>query len=104
MMNMRRGTTPTIEIGIPTDINVADSKALFISISQNKSVVIEKKLSEVSIVNNKVTVELTQEDTLKLKPNISATIQIRFVLSTNRAFASQIKSIDISEVLKEGKI
>ena len=103
-MNMRRGTTPTIEIGIPEEINVADSKALFVSISQNKSVIVEKSLSEVLINENKVTVELSQEETLRLDSKATTTIQIRFVLSTGRAFASQIKKIDIDDVLKEGKI
>lgn len=103
-MELRRGTTPTIEIGIPEDINVADSQALFITISQNKMPIIDKSLADVLINDNKVTVDLSQEETLRLTAKTNATVQIRFVLSTGRAFASQIKKVEVDDILKEGKI
>lgn len=55
---MKRGTTPTITFTLPEEINIAE---LYITFSQNKRTVLEKKLDDVEIKENVITLPLTQE-------------------------------------------
>lgn len=103
-MEIRRGTTATIEIIIPDDINVAEAEAMYVTVGQNDIPVIERSIEQLMIEGQTVRANLTQEETLALNHKINASIQIRLKLANGGAFASQKKTVDVKDVIKEGVI
>ena len=103
-MEIRRGTTATIEILIPDDINVAEAEAIYVTVGQNDIPVIERNIEQLMIEDQTVRANLTQEETLALNHKINASIQIRLKLANGGAFASQKKTVDVKDVIKEGVI
>lgn len=99
---MIRGTTPTLEFALPFDAGVLEEA--WVTVAQNKSVVLDKKLSDCQCAGNVLTVKLTQEDTLKLKCNCLAEIQIRAKTTDGDAVASEIIAVSPDRILKDGVI
>ena len=99
---MIRGTTPTLEFTIPFDTELLAEA--YITLAQNKTVVIDKKLSECQCSENVITVKLTQEETLKLQCNCLTEIQIRVRTKDGNALASDIETISPDRILKDGVI
>lgn len=99
---MIRGTTPTLEFIIPFDTGqLADA---FVTLSQNEVVVIDKALTECQCNENKLSVRLTQEETLKLQCDCMTEIQIRAKTLEGEAIASQIIKVNTERILKDGVI
>lgn len=98
---MRRGTTPTNTFTVDLDLTLA--QVLYITYKQGGRTVIEKKLEDVTITAETLTVTLTQADTLKLRDG-SVDIQIRARLIDGSAPASQIMTVPVEAILKEGVI
>ena len=99
---MIRGTTPTLEFTIPFDTSLLAEA--WVTFAQNKAVVLDKQLSECQCDANKITVKLTQEDTLKLKHNCLTEIQIRARTVDGNAVASEIMTVSPDRILKDGVI
>lgn len=99
---MIRGTTPKLEFTIPFDTGQL-AKA-YITISQKGSIVIDKPLSEIICDGNVMSLHLTQEETLKLKADSIAEIQIRVRTNSGEALASNIIQVSTERILKDGEI
>lgn len=99
---MIRGTTPTMEFIIPFD--TGQLAEAFVTLSQNEAVVIDKALEECQCDANKLSVRLTQEETLKLQCNFMTEIQIRAKTLEGEAIASQIIKVNTERILKDGVI
>lgn len=99
---MIRGTTPTLEFVIPFD--TGQLAEAFVTLSQNETVIIDKALTECQRSGDKLTVRLTQEDTLKLECDIVTEIQIRARTLEGEAIASQIIKVNTERILKDGVI
>lgn len=100
MAYIRRGTTPYIEIfGDPTKLS-----ALWITISQNSVVKIDKSLEDLVIEGDHLYVHLSQEDTLNLKGKALALVQVRALFSDDEATATDEQIIYIKDVEKDGVI
>lgn len=99
---MYRGTTPTNTFNV--DIDLTDAEVVYITYQQRHSTVIERSKSEIDITPTALTVQLTQEETLRLAANISVVIQIRARFSDGTAVASNIIQTDVQTVLKSGVI
>jgi hypothetical protein len=99
---MIRGTTPTLEFVIPFD--TGQLSEAFVTLSQNGAVVLDKPLSECKCSGNKLSVKLTQEDTLKLQCDCITEIQIRAKTMYGEALASTIIRERTDRILKEGVI
>ena len=99
---MIRGTTPTLEFVIPFD--TSQLAEAFVTLSQNESVVLDKALEECSCNENKLSVKLTQEETLKLQCDCITEIQIRARTIAGDAIASNIMRVNTGRILKEGVI
>ena len=99
---MIRGTTPTLEFDIPfaTDQLVG----AYVTLSQNGNVVIDKALDECNCNENKLSVKLTQEETLKLQCNCITEIQLRAKTMDGEALASNIIHVNTERILKDGVI
>ena len=99
---MIRGTTPKLEFTIPFD--TSQLAEAYITISQKGGIVIDKPLSEITCDGNVMILHLTQEETLKLKANSIAEIQIRVRTNTGEALASNIIQVSTERILKDGEI
>lgn len=106
MENILQGTTPTLTIAIdPTDFLVSDIVALELAVKQKNNVT-TYSLTDVTLdpVENTVSKTFTQDETLKFKPDVLVSVQLRFyfadgnVCGTNRMNFNVIDLIG-SEVL-----
>lgn len=104
---MRSGTTPKLEITL--DIPLSTIKEIWITFATKTGTeLLTKTKSDCTIDTDKITVSLTQAETLQLNPssavNSKVLIQVRVLTNDNQAFASSIKEITIERTLKEGVI
>ena len=99
---MIRGTTPLLEFALPFDTSqIAEA---WVTLSQNKTVVIDKELESCTCEGNKLTVRLTQDETLKLDCSCRTEIQVRVRTLADDALASNIITVSTDRILKEGVI
>lgn len=109
-MQIIRGTTPTIEITVKNELDFSTIQQVWVYISQQKKTKVDKLISDVifDTENSKISVTLSQEDTLGLKANDNANIttlfQIRLLLNDGTALATVAKEVDVIEIYKEGII
>lgn len=99
---MIRGTTPTLEFTIPFETSLLAEA--WVTLSQNKKVVLDKHLSECQCSGNVLTLKLTQEETLKLDCNCLTEIQLRVRTAGGDALASEIMVVSSNRILKDGVI
>ena len=99
---MRRGTTPTHEF--TTDIDLTDASKIYITYKQGGTVKLEKALPDITVSPTKLTVTLTQEETLAFSINKGVEIQIRALLVSGEAIASNVITTTAQKILKEGVI
>ena len=80
-MQLIRGTTPTIIITVQTEIDLHEVAEVWIFISQQNKVRVDKQLQDTTFDYEKrtMTVTLSQNDTLALKEG-DALFQIRLLL------------------------
>lgn len=101
---MYRGTTPQIKLKLDAEIDFTKIVALWVTF-KCLSAQFSKSLDEVILLDetNEIRVDLTQEETLKLKKG-PVHVQIRFKMNDDRAYATSIATISLNDVLKEGVI
>lgn len=99
---MIRGTTPTLEFEIPFETEIISEA--FVTLSQKEKVVLDKHLSECMCEGNKLSVSLTQEETLQLDCRCVTEIQLRVRLKDGNALASQIIPVITERILKDGVV
>lgn len=95
---MIRSTTPTHIFKLPTLVETL--KDALITYAQNGQIVVEKKLEDCIIDQNKITVKLTQEETNKFSEG-NVKIQMRVLTTGGSAFASQIFTLCCHNVLDD---
>lgn len=99
---MFRGTTPTLEFAIPFDTSLLAEA--FVTLSQNDTVIVDKLLQDCKRNARKLSVQLTQEDTLKLDCSCKTEVQIRVRTKAGEALASNIIVVNTDRILKDGVI
>lgn len=99
---MIRGTTPTLEFILPFATSILDEA--YVTLSQNEQIVLDKKLEDCKCEERKLSVRLTQEETLKLDCDCKTEIQIRARTKEGDAVASHIITVDTNRILKDGVI
>lgn len=99
---MRRGTTPTLQITVTglTDIEVQN---LYLTLRQGQTT-IEKTESGVTVDGEVISATLTQEETLSLTAKMDVAMQLRVLSTNNTAYASNIVTVPVEAILKEGVI
>lgn len=104
-MQLIRGTTPTITINVKSDLDLSQIVSIWVYISQQNKVKVDKELTDVTIdtEHNQITVRLEQADTLELRAG-DALFQIRLLLADTTALATIAQKITIIEVYKQGVI
>ena len=101
-MSIARGTTISNVFTVPVDLTSAVS--MFITYQQSGRTVLEKTLEDCTITTKQITVDLSQQDTIKFSENKQVRIQIRAKLADGSAHKSQVIETDADELLKEGVI
>lgn len=99
---MYRGTTPTLKFTLPFEASTLT--AAYISIEQNRRVIVEKSIEDCTLSGNIISVSLTQEETLKMGVSDRTEIQLRVRLVDGSALASQIFTVPTYRILKDGVI
>lgn len=99
---MIRGTTPTLEFTVPFDTSILAEA--WVTLSQKDEVVLNKQLEDCKCDERKLSVKLTQEETLLLDCKCKTEIQIRARTLEGEALASQIITADTGRILKDGVI
>ena len=106
---MRRGTTPvhtfkpkSKETGEPLDLRSA--AVVYLTYKQDGRVKVEKNKEEMEITEDRIRVELSQQDTLAFSTIGDVEIQCRARYPDGSAPASKILRIPVSKILKEGII
>ncbi len=97
-----RGTTPTHIF--TTDIDLSEATEIYITYSQKDNVIVEKTIDDMDISETKLVVGLSQKDTLLFDDRCKVEIQIRAIFADGTAIASNIMSIPIGKILKDGEI
>lgn len=105
-MELIRGTTPTIIVTVETEIDLDEVSAVWIYISQQGKVKVDKELSDVQFdaVSRTMTVTLSQNDTLALKADTEALFQIRLLMNNGTALATLASKVAVKEIYKNGVI
>ena len=102
---MKRGSTPTFTFEIPFDVNMI--RNLFVTIKQTfrtETIQVDKTMEQCEMQDNQISCILTQEDTLKFKQNRNASVQLRVLTTGNNSLVSDVFTVRIDELLKEGVI
>ena len=100
---MRRGTTPTISINVK-GCDISDFETIYVTFKQGKTE-IEKTGEELQMSGNQISILLTQEDTLAFSGmGKDVSVQIRAVTADGTAVASNIQTLRVDDILKEGVI
>ena len=100
-----RGTTPTLRMNIKSDIDMSMIAEVWIYISQQNKVKVDKTIVDMTIdaEHKRVFAPLTQNDTLGLKAG-TAFLQSRILLNDGTALGIAEIEIDILPIGKEGVI
>ena len=98
---MIRGTTPTNVFNVNLDLTNAD--VIYITYAQQNKPIIEKAINDIVVEPDKLTVKLTQQETLKLQVR-ACEIQIRARFPDGTAIASNIIQTTARKILKGGVI
>lgn len=108
---MIRGTTPTLEYKLPSniDLNLLDNAEIIVSYTSGmKRILIEKTLLKNECYVNKETciigTKLTQQDTLQLPVSNCVECQLRIKLNDDTVLATKPKSIEVYKLLREGEL
>ena len=99
---MIRGTTPTLEFTLPFDTSSLNDA--YITFAQNRKVIVSKKMSECACNANKLTVKLTQTETLKFSHSFEVEMQIRAKTKAGDVLASDIMHVKTGCILLDGEI
>ena len=96
---MTRGTTPTVSFELPFPLSNVDSLSL--TFKQGSTMVV-KSLEDIEVINDACHIKLSQEETLAFNSNSVAEVQLRVKLLTGDTLASEVYSVEVERILKDG--
>lgn len=96
---MYKGTTPIHVFVLPFDTNTIENAV--VTYSQKGRIIFEKRKDDCIFENNTITVNLSQEETLKFERSYPAKIQVRVRTYDDVAYASLIYEEPIRPCLNE---
>ena len=103
---MYRGTTPTITLQFNSDLDLSTMEQIWVTFEgKNAEVTHDITTLDLDVENSRISVTLSQEDTLKFQ-NLKGKVEVqaRFLDNEGVAMASDIAEIDLNRILKEGVI
>lgn len=102
MNRIDRGSTPTITYTLPFPAERLEEA--YITIVQDKGMVIEKQLEDMTIDGNQISVKLTQKETLSLTSESGAAMQLRYRDINGDSFPTEPILFTVGMLLKDGEI
>lgn len=104
-MQIIRGTTPTININVETEIDFSQISNIWVYISQMGLVKVDKVMQDTVLKPEEsvISLKLSQDDTLKLVKG-DALIQIRLLMADGTALANIADHFTVEEIYKDGVI
>lgn len=101
---MYRGTTPTICLTVMTSLDLSKIKTVWVTF---QNLVYERTYTgnEVKIVpeTKKMYIEMSQEETLSFSTG-KIEVQVRMLMDDDRAYATEIATTTVDDVLRDGVI
>ena len=94
---MIRGTTPTHYFNLPFEASLL--KSARVTYVQNGVVVVKKETEDCTFEDSRVTVKLTQKDTLKFDWQASVQVQLRVLTADGVAMSTKMKTITVGQCL-----
>lgn len=98
---MIRGTTPTISYTLPFQVSELTDAEL--TLAQKDEVKVLKKLEHCSCDTHKLSITLTQEETLQLDCSCPAEIQLRVKVG-EQVFATRPALVSVEKLLADGEV
>lgn len=98
-----RGTTPTIGFNFKT-VDGTQITVAYLTVKQNRTIMIERDITTATATESNITWDLTQAETLSLKPKDKVKIECRYKLSSGKAYRSRTFEDDVDDVDKGGVI
>ena len=89
---------------IPEDILATDIVQIWLSISQDKRVIIHKEIGDATLTGQTFAFPLSQEETLKLDDEIPVVLQYRILLANGKAMKSQVFTTRAGDLVEDGVI
>ena len=99
---MYRGTTPTHTF--KTDIDLSDAAVIWLTYKANGRIIIDKEKNDLLVTEEDISLKLTQEETLALVKGQNVSCQIRARFEDGTAVASNIMTVVVNGILKDGVI
>ena len=100
---MYRGTTPTLVFTVNTELDLNEIEEVWITFDVTPKITYTKKDVVIDDTDKSITLQLSQEETLKFNKH-DVKVQLRFLLSDGKAYASPIKNITVDDILQNGVI
>lgn len=98
-VDMRRGTTPKLTFTLPFETYFIED--LVITFEQGGEAVLEKRMGECFLIDNSISVTLTQEETLLFSHEKAVKIQVKIKDTSRGVIASNIITKSCGEILNE---
>lgn len=99
---MYRGTTPTLKFSLPFDVSFID--VVWVTFSQKNKEIFTIETEDCVLEEKTITMELTQNQTLRLQGKDEVEIQVRILTHEGEALASNIFKTTVKRILKDGEI
>lgn len=100
---MLRGTTPTVTLTLPQDIDLSGATAAYMSFGQNGKDVFDIVIANLTLSGNTASATLTQAQTLQLEAGRMTQIQLRW-LDSGVAYGTRIVTVPTEAIIKDGVI
>lgn len=100
---MLRGTTPTVTITMPSEIDTTGASVAYMSFGQGEEEKFSVPIERLTLNGNIVSAFLSQEETLLLEEGFKTQIQLRWV-KEGVAYGTKIVKVNTDPIIKEGVI
>lgn len=101
-LDVMQATTPTFILTLPAEVDLDEAQSVYFTLSQDNYRSVTKTGADLIIEDNIVSVYLTQEETLKFRPNEYAKLQLNWTYTGGARASSRTVDIFIDEnLLKE---
>lgn len=98
---MYRASTPTHLFTIPDAVPIDSLKDAMVTYAQLNEIVVEKRLEDMHIDGQVLSIELTQEETIKFRSNVECMIQLRVLTNEGKCMPSEIFKVQVLNVLND---
>lgn len=100
---MLRGTTPTVTLTLPDDIDLSGATVAYMSFGQAGKDIFDVAIANLTLVANTASATLTQAQTLMLEAGRMTQIQLRW-LDSGVAYGTKIITVPTDAIIKDGVI